>query len=561
MTTPMIGRSMNRTTPRNPRQSAPRAAGPPAPRPPAAAVIAAAAGLLLLALAPAGSNAFWGVNPWNSLPPAARISALAAALLAGVIALRARGGGRIAAGIAILLGAVLAFPLRERIHFLGDTGARLGALAIRVLQPSQRTTAEIATAFHAMPLDTAVNAALPLALHGAGLQLEAAVSTVSFLLSLLFFAGAYRVASAFAERGDRMVLWLALILAGTLQAFAGYADSAGLLLAAAAWWWSRALRPVATTRDALVLGALWLVAFLSHRLGIALLAPLVVRAVGPPLTGDAPRARRTLGIAILVVAAMAAVATLAGGGGARIAADLREFAGSASHPLRHLAWPPDTLNLLAVIAPLAWLAPFGAGWLALRDALRAPRSLLLLAALLPLLPLALQVGSTGLGLHRDWDANALLGWTLSVAAIACLAAAPALRRRAALAVLLPVAALAALSWVMVNADEAACLRRANALAEGPPALAPSQQAQVLLYLSSWEESRGRYREAATLRERSWTLAPTSNRGLLAARAWLNAGDLASARRMLTAVRSRGGLDDRGRALADTLDQVLERAGR
>src|SRR5262249_112513 len=116
--------------------------------------------------------------------------------------------------------------------------------------------------------------------------------------------------------------------------------------------------------------------------------------------------------------------------------------------------PTDLLNALLVVAPLAALAPWLAGAGAAREAVRRPdlrlgllTALPLLAALIWLFP----VGDSGLGAHRDWDANLLLGTALTVCGGILLARLPARRLRGALMGVLPALALAAGGWVAVNA--------------------------------------------------------------------------------------------------------------
>lgn len=232
--------------------------------------------------------------------------------------------------------------------------------------------------------------------------------------------------------------------------------------------------------------------------------------------------------------------------------------GGLLNPLARLAPASDIANLLILVAPLVVLAPVLADRAAWKAWWGRPESSLILAGLVPLLPLAVQVGPSGLGLHRDWDANALLGVMLTMASLLALSRLPVHRLRGALSWSLPALALVAASWVAVNANEAAGVRRAVALATEPSPLAPSQRSQVLLYLAGWSASRGRVHEAGAFYERSYDLAPTPNRGLLGAFAWVRAGELAAARRLLNRVRAQGGLDSSNRVDADSLEAGLTR---
>jgi hypothetical protein len=219
--------------------------------------------------------------------------------------------------------------------------------------------------------------------------------------------------------------------------------------------------------------------------------------------------------------------------------------------------PSDIANLLVLVAPFALWAPVLAGWVATRAFLKRPESKLIIAAAVPLLPFAILVGASGLGLHRDWDASALLGMTLTVGAVTLLATLSAAKLRAALVATLPLAMLISLGWVAVNADEAASLARAEALATMPPLLAPSQRGQILFYLGGWATTHGQPSKAAEFYEMSYRLAPTPNRGMLAARAWAAAGRPAAALRMLGHLRARVDLDSATRARAEALEQQLE----
>jgi hypothetical protein len=96
---------------------APGALGAP---PPGLAVALAVMGLLLLA-APPASNYFWGVNGLRSLPGPEALALLLAAVATALAAFASRGSRVWAALIAVTVAVVVAFPLRESIHFLGDT--------------------------------------------------------------------------------------------------------------------------------------------------------------------------------------------------------------------------------------------------------------------------------------------------------------------------------------------------------------------------------------------------------------------------------------------------------
>ena len=483
---------------------------------------------------------------------------LAAAASALIPLVRSRSRGWTVAAALVLVGLV-AFPLRERVHMLGDTAARLGAISSFLFHLDSTSLVGDARQIHAAPLDFAVDFLAPVGLHGLGVPASFAMSCLSFALGLIYFAGAARVASRITrDRAIRSGVVAALVLSGALEVYAGYAESAGLVLAVGAWWWSRLLAPVRSGRDAGLAAGAWLVLVLSHRVGIAMLLPQVWRAVGPAFPADDPRARRSLLLWSAVAAVAAAGVIAAQGEGVQLGRDAGELMLSLRSFASHVAMPSDIANLLVLIAPLALLAPGFAGGAALRGFLARPEAKLVAVAALPLLPFATLVGPTGLGLHRDWDASVLLGWTLTVGAVAAIASLPPNRVRGALVVALPLATLVALGWVAVNADEAASLRRADALATRPPLLGSSQRAQALLFLAGRAVYDGQIEEAARRYQASYELAPAPQRGILAARAWAATGHEADALNMLDRLRARSDLDPETRARADTLARELRR---
>jgi len=528
------------------------------------ALAALAVGALLLVLAPPRSNWFWGVNGFRSVGPAARLALLGSAAAAFAWA-RARAPSRAwSAMLAIALAATLAFVLYERAHFLGDTGVRLGAMTLYQQGISRPPLADWQRQLHAAPLDLLLSCLLPVAIGSLGPGVEAGVRVVGFGLGLVFLFFAARVASRLAGREEpgqsrRHLLAAALVLNGTLLAFAGYAESAAIQLATAALWWSLLLEPLRSTRGAVVTAAGWLLVVLAHRIGIVWLPVLAWRASGPPLEGDTPAARRALRWATPVAAGLGLAMLLFTRGSGQLGYDFGEIFAALRRPGGWGGPLADAGNLLAVIAPLAMLAP-ALGGSALRTFAKSPRGALILLAGLPLLPLAivLPLVPSWMGGQREWDANVLLGWSLSLAATAALAGLPRARLRTVIAWTLPLLALGAGGWIAVNADPRASLARAVALEEQPPPLADGQRAAVDLYLGRQAASQGHPADAARYLERSYDLAPTPNRGLLAAKAWGEAGDLAALRRMVERVRARGGLSADASAAADTLEAQAAR---
>src|SRR5262249_13592700 len=145
------------------------------------------------------------------------------------------------------------------------------------------------------PLDILVDFLAPIGLTRLGTPLGQGVSLVSFTLALVFFAGVWRAVGRLEAPPElRLALCAAVVASGTLEAFAAYAESAGLLLATAAWWWAEALAPLDGPRQAVRAACAWMMLFLAHRMGLLMLAPLAWRALGPALPGDRPEARRWL---------------------------------------------------------------------------------------------------------------------------------------------------------------------------------------------------------------------------------------------------------------------------
>ena len=511
----------------------------------------------LLLLAPAAHNGYWGVNGFRSLPGEARLGLILAAAAAPLL-LRVRSRG-LAVAIAVTLAIVIAFPLRERIHFLGDTQVRLRAMAIFNANMISVTLAEWATRLHASPLDIAIDFLVPIGLRRLGATVIQGVSMVSAALAIVFFAGAWRLTGRLGlPREARAAACAALVCAGTLQAFAGYAESAGLLLATAVWWWAEMLAPLDRPRQALRTAGAWLVMVLSHRLGVVMLLPLAWRALGPPLAGDRPDARRRFLLVGAAAALVAGVVTMAGGGGRRqLGMDLSDMA-SALGSMARVVPPRDYLNTVALVAPFAFLAPWLAGREAIAGFVRSPLAGPLIAGSLVLLPIMWMVpaNSHGLGAHRDWDLAALGGLTLTLTTLALLARLPSARLRGALACVLPLLVVQAGGWVMVNASEQATLRRARALAEQPPGLAESHRSHLHGYLGQRAMDLGFPALAAPELERAFDLNRNPRRALIAAEAWARAGDLPRARSALARGRAAGPLSPSVGEAARRLDALF-----
>ncbi len=515
----------------------------------------------LLLLAPPESNDFWALNGFHSLPGKGR-AALAVVALGFALPAAFRLRSRLAWWLmSVALGLTIAFPLRESIHFLGDTQVRIRALLIFSERAARVALEEWSKRLHANPLDIGVDFLLPIQLHRTGLPVRMAVSCVSFLLALVYFAGVWRLVRRLRVPAEsRVALSAALVLAGTLEAFAGYAESVGLLLAVAVWWWAELLAPLDGPRRALKAGALWLVLFLSHRLGLVMLVPQLWRSLGPGLDGDRPAARRLLLVLTLAGAALAGGFLAAGVGAQQLGMDFGDLwtaargrGGAGPLPLY------DVVNTLLLLAPLFLLAAVALGQ-RMREALREPRLRTLLVGSILLLPLAwlLPSGVNGLGAHRDWDLNALLGCTLTLLAGSALARLPAARLRVTLMWGLPLLALQAGAWVAVNASESASLRRALALAASPSALPESNRSHLLVFLGQRAMDVSQPEYAARYYEKAFDLNPNPRRALLSAEAWALAGHAEAAGALVARARASGPLSPSLRVAAERLDSLILR---
>jgi len=333
---------------------------------------------------------------------------------------------------------------------------------------------------------------------------------------------------------------LALILTGALEAFAGYADSAALIALVAMGWWGEILPPLERRAQAWWATAWFAALALTHRVGLVMVAPQLLRALGPPIAGDRPEARRTLLALTVAVATVVVAAACFSGAGRQVMRDAAELARSAS---RFEPRPLDALSALVVVAPLALAAPGLAGvagvafWRQPQAAWIAVGALPLLIGLAWLFPL----GENGLGAHRDWDTNVLLGVTLTVGAGAWLAHAGGTRLDRALAASLPLLALTALSWVAVNADAGLATRRAIQMATSTDALTGPQRAHLDVYFGQRAMDDRRPDVAAQHYERAFQEGGNPRRALLAAEAWLMSGRPDAARAAIAAARKTGPL--------------------
>ena len=522
---------------------------------PVSATLALAAFAALLVFAPAASNFFWAVNGLHSLPAPEMAGVLLLAAVAALPALLRLRGNALWWTLAALLALAVAFPLRERIHLLGDTQYRLRALhAVSLgMTDSIRLLAN--------PLDLALDVWGALMVHALQIPLLFSISLLGLALGLAYLAAAWRVAGRLHAPPElRIALALAIALTGTLEGFAGYAEVSGLVAAAAMWWWAELLAPLKGRAQAGRLTLAFLVLLLGHRIAVVAIVPQLWRSLGPPAEGDQPQARRLLTGLTCGAIALAVVAVLAAGLAPQLARDVSDLVGSLfGKPLR----PSDSVNGLLLVAPFALLAPFLAGGRRLKEWMRSPLFGWMAVAALPLLVAlawVFPIGETGLGAHRDWDANVLLGVTLSVGAASLLVRLPAERLRTALVLVLPLLALQTFGWLVVNADTDAATQRAVALGRDAPLLPPAQLAHVHDYFGQRAMDERDPVRAARHYEQAYQIGGNPRRLLLEAEAWMVSGDSTAAAQALSRARSRGPLNAELETSARELEQMLRQGG-
>jgi hypothetical protein len=289
-----------------------------------------------------------------------------------------------------------------------------------------------------------------------------------------------------------------------------------------------------------------------------MLLPLAWRALGPPLPADEAGARRWMIGAGAGAAALAGVALLLGAGGRQLGSDTKDLMPVVFGALTAVP-ASDVLNELALVAPLAFLAPWLAGRTALREFFASPEAKLLLTAAVPLVPLVwiLPAGGNALGAHRDFDLGTLVGFTLTILAVMLLTRLPVTRLRGALLCVLPLVALETGGWVAVNADETAATLRAKALVEQPPGLAPPHLSHLHVYLGQRAMDLGAPQFAAPEFELAFKLNPNPRRALMAAEAWARSGDLVAARSAMARGRATGPLSPSLVIAGRRLDELIE----
>jgi hypothetical protein len=157
-------------------QPAQHPAVPPAPPP--LAMLLVGAWTLALVLAPPLSVPLWAVNGFRAVAPGVRAGLALGAAALGWLAWRAR--GRMAwSTIALAFALLLAVPLRERAHVLGDTDARLHAIVDFASHAVRVPLLEWSRRLHASSLDLVIGLLLPAGLVRMGLSPAAAGAGVA----------------------------------------------------------------------------------------------------------------------------------------------------------------------------------------------------------------------------------------------------------------------------------------------------------------------------------------------------------------------------------------------
>ncbi len=522
---------------------------------------AAAMALALLVLglrlaAPATRLDLWGVNGFRAVSLPER----GALLMAGALVALALGTLRRTwtwAAVGILACVAIAFPLREAIHWLGDTSLRMRAIADPV--PPGATWDALRHALHAAPLDAAIGYTLPRAIvQVTGCDAPTAVSVVGALLALVAMAGAWRLAGALDWRppGARALL-VVLAVAGALELFAGYAESGGVFVAGLVWWLSEVMRDDGAPTGAgwghgLRVWIGWLLLTLAHRMALLLVPGLLVWSLARPPRRVA-RALVTLGVAL---AGVLASAWLDRG---RLGGDAREWlAVSRSAGGLRAVSAMDALQLLAVTCPLLFVFPALQRRPALVAARRAP-VWIALACAVPLLVVGMVQPATpsGLGAERDWDLSVPGGLLLAVAMLAWLEPPATARAARPPRVAATVVAVGAAAWLAVNASVTASVDRAVSLAYADR-LPAAQRSHLFMFLGERAQQLGDPTLAAPFYEQAYALVRNPRRAIMAARAWCEAGDLSRAAQLLAEARAVALPPDLAEAAEDVARQISAR---
>lgn len=467
--------------------------------------------------------AWWGLNPQRFLAPPLGWGAwavMAVALLPPVArraapALEALGNGLLRPGargplLAALGGVVLVALLPDRAWFVGDLFLRQNTLEAGANTASWYP--------QALPLDILIHDRLARWLMGTlGLDANGAGRLIGAGEAGALAAAAVAFARALALQGAAGLAAVAIVFfGGWLTIFTGLDKAFTELTVIVPTAAALALGVARTGRGLLRLGAALALAFLLHRSGVALIPFAVLAWVlwarGYARAGGWRRPGALVATA-LPIAALAYVAprvlALATGFDARhFAPDEVRAQGGALAAAFAGARLRDDLNLALAMSPLALTVPallIVAGRRAWADRAAA----LLVALALPLLGMSFFL-HPGQGLTRDLDVFAPTFVALALpAAWRCGAELRGTRAFVA-APVIAVAALWAVQWLALAADEPRSLARVEALVAGPPARPPLERYTMLQFLGARAYREERWADAARAYEAAAGILETPN---------------------------------------------------
>ena len=517
---------------------------PPVPR---ALPIALAIYLALwVAAGIAPSNWLWGLDQISCLPMAASLALLGLAGAGFVPLLRGGMGGildrvgeaaRSRPALADVLtgmtvGAIV-FALRDPVHFVGDSGLRVGMLATRY--PAAQLFPQ------AYPLDVLVNAHLARALTGFGLTGEQSLDVLGALMAALYAAIGLAFVREAGGRG-RMIPVCALILlgGGAMIALPGY-DKFGPLMVGTALAALGALRLSRSAGGAWSLAAGTAVAVLSHRTGYLIVPAAALAFLQAFRAAKNPSLRGNL-VAAAVVTGLVSAALLPRTMQLLLRFDLATHvfapapsgmpAGGPGNLLLRLS---DVVNLLFFMTPL-WVVGATAGLFLLRSRKAdgvVRTSLAPVAALALAAQLVVALATRGQqGPARDWDMHSGLGVILGLVTCHLLIRAARVADLRSLWVPLGTGALAiTISLWSVFANEPAQLRRIEGQLRGRPSWDVAARARALDFLGLRAFNLGRFEEAANEFERAVEVAPNPRYFYQAGLARWRAGQPAAAREL------------------------------
>lgn len=516
----------------------------------APALLALVASWALIVTAPPDVKHLWAVNGFRSVPVLIRLLAVVAA---SAMAVTAR-SSRMLLALGIVLAIALAFPLRESIHWLGDTSLRLHAIH-NAAQPGASVD-DWRRILHAEPVDLLLNFEIPVflttRLHVAE---TTAVSIVSLLLAGCFISGVWRLAGILsADPRMRSTVAALLMLTGSLEVFAGYAESAGVFLVAVTWWLAWMLEPVDRVKRVVLVVGGWIALTFVHRMALLLLPALLVKAFTP----GAASVRRPFVLAT-TLAGIVAIMLALNGPTSRLQADYGELSRVTLGNWRaHVIPFSDLLNLMVIVAPLDFFALFLASRAGFSRVTRSGDGHWLAAAIAPLLVLAIvqPVTPSGLGAQRDWDLAVVPGFLITVLIVHMMQGLPAPRRSALTYVLIPTLAFQVACWVGVNANTEASVSRAVTLAYSKD-LPPAQASHLFMFLGERAIEVANPRLSAQYYEKAFDLHGNPRRALASASSWLAAGDASQARRLIGMARAVGGLTPELTAAAAHMDASID----